>query len=180
MVIRVDGGLHVHAAFKRIALSQSCVAGSCKVCFSSSASKVHAWSAASLTLAAPHGARVQTLEHAFPHTLSPSAGEVHAWSAASLTRLRRVKQAHMVFATAVAVPPGEAALLSVSADASACVIAVQKRKRGGAKALLIPLLVLLLAVIVYYVHMARGVGLHWRGARRLIQELRDPYDSNVS
>ncbi len=108
-----------------------------------------------------------------------AAGEVQAWSAASLTRLRRIKQAHMVFATAVAVPAGEAALLSVSADASACVAAVKKRKDFSAKALLVPLLVLLLAAIVFYVHSVRGVGLHWRGTQHLLRDLRDPYDSNV-
>lgn len=81
----------------------------------------------------------------------------------------------MVFATAVAVAPGDAALVSVSADASACVLSVKKRQKRSSGSWLVPLLVLLLAAIVSYVMHVRGVQLRWASVRRLLQELRDPY-----
>ena len=81
----------------------------------------------------------------------------------------------MVFATAVAVPPGDSALVSVSADASACVLTVQQRQRRAGGGWLVPLLVLVLAAIVYYVMHVRGVDLRWQSVRRLLQEMRDPY-----
>jgi hypothetical protein len=86
----------------------------------------------------------------------------------------------MVFATAVAVPPGDSALASVSADASACVLTVQQRRRRSGGGWLVPLLVLLLAAIVYYVMHVRGVDLRWQSVRRLLQELRDPYSPTVT
>ena len=46
-------------------------------------------------------------------------GDVGIFSAAKLTPLRRVRQAHMVFVTALVFAPDESALLTVSADASA-------------------------------------------------------------
>lgn len=104
-----------------------------------------------------------------------AAGEVHAWSTDTLSRRRRERQAHMVFATAVAVPPGERALVSVSADASACVLGVGKRRKRSGSGWLVPLLVLLLAAIVYYVMHVRGVDMRWSSVRRLLRELRDPY-----
>ena len=110
-----------------------------------------------------------------PQMGSVPAGEVHAWSTDTLSRRRRERQAHMVFATAVAVPPGDSALASVSADASACLLTVQRRQRRSGGGWLVPLLVLLLAAIVYYVMHVRGVDLRWQSVRRLLQELRDPY-----
>ena len=52
------------------------------------------------------------------------AGEAAQLSATTLKRLRRERQAHMVFATAVTMAPHGRALLSASADASVCVTMV--------------------------------------------------------
>ena len=47
------------------------------------------------------------------------AGDIGIFSAITLVPLRRVRQAHMVFVTALTFAPDESALLTVSADASA-------------------------------------------------------------
>ena len=49
----------------------------------------------------------------------PCAGDIGIFTAAKLAPLRRVRQAHMVFVTALTFAPDESALLTVSADASA-------------------------------------------------------------
>lgn len=85
------------------------------------------------------------------------AGDIGIFSGLKLTPLRRVRQAHMVFVTALAFAPDESALLTASADASARLTLVKTMSRlplQGARQRLTftfaTILVLLLAYIVQW------------------------------
>lgn len=73
--------------------------------------------------------------------------------------MRRVKDAHMIFVTALAIAPDRAAMLSVSADASARATLVAQPPRPAAlgfAALLFALLVVLIGVLILQVRFAVG------------------------
>lgn len=85
------------------------------------------------------------------------AGDIGIFSGLKLTPLRRVRQAHMVFVTALAFAPDESALLTASADASARLTLVKTMSRlplQGARQRLTftfaTILVLLLAYVVQW------------------------------
>ena len=83
------------------------------------------------------------------------------YSTASLAPVARTRAAHMVFTTALCFDPGERALLSVSADASARVTLCRKG-RSGIGLSLGSLLLLVLALLVLAVAAALWLGLFER------------------
>ena len=79
-------------------------------------------------------------------TCLPCAGEVAIFSTKVLAPLKRVREGHMVFVTAVAFSGDDRGLLSVSADASARTTLVAPERPSSLYMLLLGLLILLVSI----------------------------------
>ena len=79
--------------------------------------------------------------------INMSAGDVATFSSRDLQPLQRVKGAHMVFTTALAISTDEKTMLTVSADASALATQVSIRKAGTVSLPVSVLIAVIVAVI---------------------------------
>lgn len=76
------------------------------------------------------------------------AGDVAVFDAKTLQPVKRVKQGHMVFCTAVAFSSAGTGLLSVSGDASMRVLASIRSEKGPNYLIVLSILILILAVLL--------------------------------
>lgn len=98
--------------------------------------------------------------------IGSSEGDVSIISVSKMTVHQRVKRAHMIFVTSMEFSRDCRALLSVSADSSARVTAIEEVKREAVR---IPMLIFIFIVILLVLYMAKNV--LWDGHQEILRTM---------